>query len=370
VDPADPTVLADQKALRYFGFTNEPADGRPGKKTKNAIADFQKYVDYPRTGELTDIERGILQSAYQRALDGGAMRYKDITRTQGAKGLLGAMLDEANGPSDPSGTQTTDARTVPPAPSVPAPQPTARQDQTGNGATIGLPPPNETIGLPMVMQGHLSMADYCSEISVLTMANGRTVDPDSIGDPHFALDEQFCAARDYAMARSQQLSAGMPNVSAEVIKTECENLVGRMDAPVALLGRKASGETVASAANLVKSIGGSGTRLVTTGEVCIGYGYKTDNANIVLASAMVLVGSGKAPYAEVFGHHLRRGFGVSENRAAAGDWYASGLKALDQGAEPVFQPSQSAQRSAIIRNSLQALGPVAGKKTNTSLTAP
>ena len=67
---------------------------------------------------------------------------------------------------------------------------------------------------------------------------------------------------------------------------------------------------------------------------------------------MLLVGAGEHAYAEVFGHHLRNGFGTPVDPQAATGWYNAGLAALDAGATPAFLPSQSTQRAAVIRAAL------------------
>ena len=78
---------------------------------------------------------------------------------------------------------------------------------------------------------------------------------------------------------------------------------------------------------------------------------------MALGGATVLLSTGQMPYAEVMGHHLRWGFGTTRTPGAANGWYQTALDAMQQGAAPVFVPSKSAERNAIIQASLS--GPVA-----------
>ena len=64
------------------------------------------------------------------------------------------------------------------------------------------------------------------------------------------------------------------------------------------------------------------------------------------------------PYSEIMGHHLRWGFGVGRSPAASIDWYDTALSAMEQGAQPVFVPSKTGERNAIIRAAINA--PIGG----------
>lgn len=85
-----------------------------------------------------------------------------------------------------------------------------------------------------------------------------------------------------------------------------------------------------------------------------GLGYRGNNSEIALAGALMLVGAGRAPYAEMVGHHLRNGFGASENVDVANAWYSIGLDALASNQPPAVLPSQTIQRTAIIRAAVEA----------------
>lgn len=52
-------------------------------------------------------------------------------------------------------------------------------------------------------------------------------------------------------------------------------------------------------------------QLATTARICLGTGYRTDDMDVTLGSALLLVAPGETPYAELMGHHLNQGFGAT-----------------------------------------------------------
>jgi hypothetical protein len=70
-------------------------------------------------------------------------------------------------------------------------------------------------------------------------------------------------------------------------------------------------------------------------------GYRQDNMDTAVGSALMLVAMGEPAYGELIGHHLREGFGVQQRRDLAMQWYDASLSALDAGSQAVFLPSQT-----------------------------
>ena len=355
------TVRTDQNVLNYFGFPAGTADGVSGSRTRSAISNYQGYMGYPMTGQLTDWERGNLHSAYNRAQSGGGAPYQNVVAAEGTRGLLKAFEAEARGQRyEPYGGNTygnnpqpydnnnygngnNNYGQIPETPPVsPAP------DTTGGGTSDiagGLP----SFGLKPVKK---SMAQHCGSVDILTQANGRLMDAGSITDPSQALDEQFCAARSYAMSRSQQLASGVQGATDEQLRAQCEGLVGTMAEQTSALTTTDVNQQIAASTKFAAQFGAPPEQLRSIGEICLGVGYQIDNPDVVVAAAMLLVGAGEHAYAEVFGHHLRNGFGTPVDPQAATGWYNAGLAALDAGATPAFLPSQSTQRAAVIRAAL------------------
>lgn len=87
-----------QTALNYFGYNVGTPDGAIGPKSRAGISQYQALMGYPPTGQLTDFERSILVTAYQRGMIGGpATMQIAANHPQGMRGLLLAQRDEMIG---------------------------------------------------------------------------------------------------------------------------------------------------------------------------------------------------------------------------------------------------------------------------------
>ncbi len=221
--PARQQIYEDQVALNYFGFPAGIPDGRSGRNTRNAVSQYQVYMDYPSTGHLNEWERQYLITSYQRAQNGGAATTQLISQTgQGTRGLLHAYRDEATGTTANAGASQTTTATF----SDQGTQDTA----TGQtGAVSSLP---NLIG----DQGNApSLASHCNKVSLVTSSNGGFVTEASMTDPQFALSEQFCLARTYAIAEGEQLASGLEGVTSADLETQCQGIAPAMQEYVASL---------------------------------------------------------------------------------------------------------------------------------------
>jgi hypothetical protein len=87
-----------QTALNHFSFPTGRPDGVLGSRSRAAISQYQALLSFPATGNLTEMERQILVTAYQRALIGGPQVTKVVsTSPMGLRGLLLAQRDEMLG---------------------------------------------------------------------------------------------------------------------------------------------------------------------------------------------------------------------------------------------------------------------------------
>ena len=87
-----------QTALNYFGYNVGTPDGSIGPKSRAAISEYQAFLGYPATGELTENERLILVTAYQRGMAGGSLVAETVSSSPyGMKALLVAQRDEMSG---------------------------------------------------------------------------------------------------------------------------------------------------------------------------------------------------------------------------------------------------------------------------------
>lgn len=87
-----------QTALNHFGFPVGRPDGVLGQRSRGAISQYQALLSFPPTGTLSEMERQILVTGYQRALVGGPQVAKVVANSPvGLQGLLLAQRDEMLG---------------------------------------------------------------------------------------------------------------------------------------------------------------------------------------------------------------------------------------------------------------------------------
>lgn len=87
-----------QTALNHFAFPVGKPDGVLGPRSRSAISQYQALLAFPATGTLTELERTILVTAYQRAIIGGPQVTKVVSSNpMGLRGLLVVQRDEMLG---------------------------------------------------------------------------------------------------------------------------------------------------------------------------------------------------------------------------------------------------------------------------------
>ena len=347
-----------QASLNYFGFNAGTVDGQLGQRSRNAISSYQAYMGYPATGALSPFEQNLLISSYNRAQAGGyAVTQQAASNPDGTRGLLktyraelagqpvqqGTTIVVAPQPVAPAGTTTT-TTVVATAPAPAAPAAAALPSFLGNGASP-------------------SLASHCNTVSLLTNTNGGFTTAAAMTDPNVALNEQFCLARTYAIATSENMIAKVQGFTPDQIATQCKQFGPAMQPHVAALALKTQPEVVRDVAGFILTTGMSPAQLKGTAQICMGVGYRTDDMDVALGSALMLFAMGDHVYGEVMGHHLAQGFGTSKRVDAARVWYAEGLKAVDTGAQAVFAPGQP-ERTELLRKASLSLG------TSNSATTP
>lgn len=95
--PARAQNRETQTSLNYFGFPAGTPDGVMGRKSRTAIGQYQAFMGFPTTGQLTPYERDFLVSSYSRAQIGGPQVIKAMQGRNGVRGLLHTWRDEAAG---------------------------------------------------------------------------------------------------------------------------------------------------------------------------------------------------------------------------------------------------------------------------------
>lgn len=353
-------VREEQTALNYFGFPAGTPDGVRGRNTRNAVSQFQAHMGYPVTGQLQDYERQFLISSYYRAQSGGAATAQRIAQTgQGTRGLLYAYRDEA------LGTQ-----------------------QQGQGGMMALAPQEEEQtqaasasgsasggggALPNLMASGgdgPSLASHCNQVSLVTSSNGGFVTAASMQDARFALNEQFCIARTYAIAEGESMASSLQGVTPEQLEEQCRAFGPAMREHVAALSLDKRSAVLDGVRGFVRQTGQSPAQLAGTARICLSVGYRIDNMNVALGSGLLLAALGEDAYGELMGHHLNEGFGTARRPDLAKAWFAAAIEAVENGAEPVFAPGDPGRNALLRKAVFDADSGVQGEAVQPASTLP
>jgi len=338
-------VREEQTALNYFGFPAGTPDGIRGRNTRNAISLFQAHMGYPATGTLQEYERQFLISSYYRAQSGGAATAQLVAqRGQGTRGLLHAYRDEALGIQRQQGQGAASASQQQQTQSSQGQTQSASASATGSGGGA----------LPNLMASGgdgPSLASHCNQVSLVTSSNGGFVTAASMQDARFALNEQFCIARTYAIAEGESMAASLQGISPEKLEEQCRAFGPAMREHVAALSLDDRETVLDGVRGFVRQTGQSPAQLGGTARICLSVGYRIDNMNVALGSGLLLAALGEDAYSELMGHHLNEGFGTARRPELAKQWYAAAVEAVENGAEPVFAPGDSG-RNTLLRKAV------------------
>lgn len=343
-----------QTALNYFGYNVGAVDGSIGRNTRAGVARYQGEMGYNSDGYLDDYERDFLINSHQRALASAHIApYNAILASQGQRGLLRTYRNEQLGIATAAAPAAGSQMAATPAPTavpVPALAP-ATESHTASDPVVA----STETGLPVFnfAQSARSVSDHCNEINVLTASNGGITLASAVSDAEFVLGEQFCLARAHAIVESKQIVATIPDMTDAQIKTQCDGLTQSMSSHVWGLENKSPDAVITETSGFLRDSGQPVDQLVSTGKVCLGVGYRNDDAQMALASAVLLSSVGQLGYAEAVSHHLRGGFGtVKASDRQATSWMTQALKALDNGG--VMAMGQSSDRIAVLAAATEA----------------
>ncbi|MFV0360604.1 peptidoglycan-binding domain-containing protein [Tropicimonas sp.] len=325
-----------QSALNYFGFNAGSADGVLGRNSRAAISNYQAHMGYSPTGQLTQYERDFLLTSHNRALAGGPATAQQIAANpMGPRGLLIAYRDQlAGGGAAPVATMPATAAVVAPPAAV-----------TEAAAPVENAPVMPSFAAAGTQQ---SLASHCNAINLLTNTNGGFSTLANWSDPKTVLNEQFCLARTYAIANTEQMVSRVQGFTPDQIAEQCRALAPLLKDQVAGLSLKPRDEVKKDVAGFILQAGMSPAQMSETAKICLGTGYRTDEMDVALGSALLLVALGEPVYSELLGHHLSQGFGTSKRPDLSLAWYDEGANALEGGATPVFAPGQP-ERAQLIR---------------------
>ena len=358
---AVPAMSAEQRAankevqvsLNYFGYNVGTPDGSIGPKSRAAISEYQAFLGYPATGELSDHEHAILVTSYQRAIAGGPVIAGVVSGSVlGLKAVLIAQRDEMAGVAPGMVAAAPGSVAAKAAAAIPTLVP---QDPAAEMAVVAKPMPEvvevaENPALPSFLSpsgAKGSLAAECNQISLTTNTNGGFTTAEGMQDANFALAEQFCLARTYAMANSEDLTQKVAGFTSDQIAEQCAAFGPVLKDHVAALSMKPAADVLAGVEGFVLASGMSPAQLSGTAKICLGVGYTRDEMDVAIGSALLLTAMGETVYAEFLGHHLSQGFGATERPDLAMGWYDISLEAMGQGGTVVAPGMEG--REALIR---------------------
>ncbi|WP_299784950.1 peptidoglycan-binding protein [uncultured Marivita sp.] len=198
--------------------------------------------------------------------------------------------------------------------------------------------------LPSFMGGQKaaqpSLASFCNKVSLLTSSNGGFVTEASMSDANFALAEQMCLTRTYAMAQGEDLMAKVQGATPEQITEQCRSFGPFLKDHVMAVSLKSRDEVLQGISSFILSSGMAPQQLAGTAKVCLSVGYRVDDMDVAMGSALLLTSLGEAGYSELLGHHLSQGIGAAERSDMALEWYETALAEFTDTGTSVFAPGQ------------------------------
>ncbi|WP_420012432.1 peptidoglycan-binding domain-containing protein [Tateyamaria sp.] len=360
-----------QSSLNAFGFPVGAVDGSLGKRSRAAIRDYQGYMGYARTGQLTEAERNMLVGGWQQLNAGAGNAYPRTMAAVGPRGLLNIQRDP-NFPSqfgDPvqrnygngyannqgstgtwqNGQQFNNAG-VQPQPQPQPIQPLPRANPTPQPQLGALP---KLAPLKPIGQVIVSAASRCELVDQTTRIQGGVIQASNMTDSNQALSEKFCEARGFAITQGGSVASQF-QVSETELEALCAQIKTGFEPVLASLADTPQPQAIATAKTTAAGLGLTDPATTAAyGQICMGIGYRLDNAEMALSGVMAMLAADQAPYGEMVGHHLREGFGVTASSSAAVPYYQSSMAALEQGATPALVPSTTSERIQVIRAALQ-----------------
>ena len=342
--PATQQGRETQLALNYFGFNAGSVDGQVGNGTRAAIERYQRAMGYPVNGrEFSSYQFEYLMDAYYWGQNGGAQQ----TGLAGQP-LLFAYRDSREGRTLPAAAPQQFVPQQPPATTVIVnPQPAAPTPVPAPGVLAGATAP----AVPNLFANAaptVSLANACNGVMLQTSTNGGYVTMASMTDPDFALSEQFCVARTYAMAQGEQLMQSIAGLSPVQITEQCGQFTQLFATQIDQASLMGQAQLMPQVTTVALGTGIPPADLAATARVCLSVGYAQDNMRMAVGSALALTAMGEPAYGELLGHHLREGFGTTTRPDLAIQWYNASLTALEQGAQPAFMPGQP-ERTQLLR---------------------
>ncbi len=201
----------------------------------------------------------------------------------------------------------------------------------------------------------VSLASHCNRVALVTNANGGFTTAERIEDPVFAMNEQFCLARTFAIADGEAIIAQIPGATPQSVAAQCETLAPLLQQHIAALSLEPREDVVRRVAGFVLESGLGPDDLGATARVCLSSGYQTDNLPVAMGSALLLVALGEDGYGELPGHHLLQGIGAAQRDTLAVDWLRTSVPANPAAASQASFAPGPGSRNVLIHAALDLI---------------
>lgn len=269
-----------QTALNYFGFDAGAPDGLLGPRSRAAISSYQAHVGLPETGTLTAKEQYDLLWAFRISQDEAVADASDEVQIAQRRENLGramAMIQDS---------------------------------QNRQTAAVLAARPAQPAALPRLAAHPLSplpgVARLCSDEALrVTTGEQRTDRPDThvaieaaqdmparssavdAPQPTDLLERRLCSSREHMMASGASEMASISGMDEAQIAAQCSQIEPFLARVLPKDWDQLSSEAVI--AQLKSAVISTGTRpetTVRTARVCAALGYKEDDSELVLFSAL------------------------------------------------------------------------------------
>ena len=347
-----------QTALNYFGFPAGAPDGVLGANSRSAIGQYQALhrlsADRRPHRVRARLPRLLLRARPRRRPAGGADHGVERPGHPRSPARLAPGADGHTRPPTAAVARRSRSRS---RPRSPRPAPRRPRRRRARGRHRRDQPAEEPAADPAAPAGALpsflpgasaaSIDSYCNRINLATSANGGFVTVAAMNDPGQALGEQFCLARTYAIEQGDSLAGTVQGFSMAEMETQCDAFAPSMTGFQARLAAQEPAEVRAALQDFVSSTGAPPAQMSGSARICLGIGYRTDDAEVALAAALVLVGLGEEAYDELLGHHLMNGFATPKRTDRGLEWLGAASEALAAGANPLVANGSQAHAALL-----------------------
>ncbi len=346
VDPVAANQIV-QRALAALGLYEGPISGKIDKPTQVSIAAFQQKIGEKPTGKLTAPQRQVLFANY-------AQNARPIPPAQTVTGQPGGLfaLIAAGGGAATGAITAAGAASAPGFIAEPALPSTSVAPATSGSQSA----PAATSELSKFF------ASVCRDDTPLeNPLASRTVL--SVGALKLT-PKQFCVAREAAISESYEALTKSGQTDIANVRAGCRTFADGMKAHVTAAF---SDHATATIQKLQKEFAGtSPDASITNFKICLGIGYVEDQPDMILASALGLVGIGEAGYAELIGGVFGIGITPLDNKTRATEWLDFAASQIEKGASTVVK-ELGADRAGVLKLVVKELRGDAPKPTTVAL---